>query len=128
MVFYHIGSNHRLAPVAHSAWKRLAFLTTLLADLAWVNGDRDAHDRTPPPAASEVAEVKRGYRPHADIRRQYIMSAEQRSAAIGYLDALLVLTADCAKLDEHAPSHTLAREALRFTDEITQLRDAVIAS
>src|SRR5262245_44214626 len=53
MIFYFLGSNHRLATIVHGARKRRSFLTMLLADLAWVHGDRDAHDGTPPPTAEQ---------------------------------------------------------------------------
>jgi hypothetical protein len=125
MVFYHLGSNHPSAIVAHGAGNRLDSFVTLLADLAWVHGDKGAHETRPLPEPPEVAAVRSVYRSHADTRRQYLMSAEQLAAVTAYLDALVPVVDGCTALDEHAPSRTLARECSRFSQDLLKLRDAV---
>lgn len=55
-----------------------------------------------------------------------IMNAEQRTAVLAYLDALLLEVTRCLDLDEHAPSATLGREARRFIGDFSRVRHAVM--
>jgi hypothetical protein len=103
---------------------RLPYLAALLADLAWTLGDHAAHDGTLPTAAPEAVEIKRVFRPHANMKQRTIMNDEQRLAVLAYLDALLAEVAHCVDLDAHAPSPTLAREARRFLGDFKEIRAA----
>jgi hypothetical protein len=127
MVYYHLGAGHHAIALATPSATRLRYITTLLADLAWIHGDREAHEGSLPPAAPEADEVKRVYKAHSSPGRRYAMSAEQRAAVLVYLDALLIEIAGCSDLDEHAPSRTLGREARSFATALSEVREAVAA-
>jgi hypothetical protein len=127
-VYYHFGAGHPVATLAAQPGSRLTFLMALLADLAWVHGDLEAHDGSGVLPALEADAVKRVCWLHTSPRRRYVMGLEQRAAVIAYLDALLVEIAGCAALDEHAPSRTLGREAHQLAADLIAIRAAVAAS
>ncbi len=127
-VYYHFGAGHSVATLAGQSGSRLPFLMALLADLAWVHGDLEAHEGSGVLPASEADEVTRVCRLYTGPRRRYVMDLGQRAAVLVYLDALLVELAACAALNEHAPSPTLGREAHRLAVDLTSIREAVAAS
>ena len=127
MVYYHLGAGHHAGALVTPSATRLRYIATLLADLAWTYGDRQAHEGSLPPVAPEADEVRRVYKAHSSPGRRYAMSAEQRAAVLVYLDALLIEIAGCSDLDEHAPSRTLGHEARRFTTDLSEVRAAVAA-
>jgi hypothetical protein len=105
---------------------RLPFLAALLADLAWTNGERSAHDAVLPPRAAEAEAVHRVFRYHVSERQRYPMEPAQRTAVLVYLDALLLEVTRCIEIEDHAPSATLGREARQFVGAVTELRRAAI--
>jgi hypothetical protein len=129
LLYYQFGAESALGGTIGHAANRLPYLAVLLADVAWTNGDHAAaHDGALPPPAPEAEAVRRVFRHHANVRRRMVMSAEQRTAVLAYLDALLVEVASCLELDDHAPSATLGREARRFVDDFTRVREAAFAT
>jgi hypothetical protein len=128
LLYYQFGGDSVLGGTISHAANRLPYLAALLADVAWTNGDQAAaHDGALPPPAPEAEAVRRVFRCHASVRRRVVMSPEQRTAVLAYLDALLTEVASCLALDEHAPSATLGREARRFVDDFTGVRKATLA-
>lgn len=127
LLYYQFQIGSASAATVGNAARRLPYLTTLLADLAWTRGDRAAHDDSPPGTAPEAAEIKRVFRPHAQSKRRTIMDHEQLTAVLAYLDALLAEVTRCIDLDEHAPSATLGREARRFVTDFTEVRLAAVS-
>lgn len=128
MIYYHLGAGHSAGALVMPSSNRLRYIATLLADLAWVHGDHEAHEGSSPPVAPEVDAVKRVYKVHSSPGRRYAMTADQRAAVLAYLDALSTEISGCIGLDEHAPSPTLGREARRFAGELAEIRAAVMAS
>jgi hypothetical protein len=127
-VYGHFGAGHPLAALAAGSASRMHFLVALLADLAWVHGDLEAHEGSGVLPAAEVEAVKRVCRLHTGPRRRYVMDVNQRDAILAYLDALLSELAGCAALDAHAPSPTLGREAHRLAADLASIREATAAS
>jgi hypothetical protein len=127
LLYYEFGAASATGVVITKVATRLSFLAALLADLAWTNGERSAHDGTRPPPAPEADAVRRVFRYHASERRRFAMNADQRSAVVAYLDALALEVARCIELEEHAPSATLGREARQFVGAVTEVRRATCA-
>ena len=126
LLYQDLGGSSQAGAAARQASARLPFLAFLLADLAWTNGDRSAHEGAPPPRAAEVDEVCRVYRHHDSERRRYPMSPEQRTAVLAYLDAVLVEVGRCLDLEEHAPSARLGQEAREFVSALAGIRRAAL--
>ena len=126
LLHYQFGTNSGYASSIDRAASRLPFMAALLADVAWTNGDKGAHDGTVPPSAPEAVAVQQVFREHGNIRRRPAMEPDQRAAVVAYLDALLKVVAGCCELDEHAPSATLGREARRFVADLSKVREATV--
>lgn len=124
LLYQELGGSSSLGASIDQAASRLPFLAFLLADLAWTNGEHSAHDERPPERAAEVDAVCRVFRHHASERRRYVMSSEQRTAVLAYLDAVLVEVGRCIGLEEHAPSARLGREARDFVSAVAEMRRA----
>ncbi len=128
LLYYQFGAGSTLGATINHAANRLPYLAALLADVAWTHGETGAaHDGALPVPAPEAEEVKRVFRHHANVKRRAIMSPEQRTAVVAYLDALLIEVGSCLELDEHAPSATLGREARRFVGDFREVREAAAA-
>jgi hypothetical protein len=124
LLYQEFGGSSSIGTAVNQMASRLPFLAFLLADLAWTNGERSAHDETLPERAAEVDAVCRVFRHHASERRRSVMDAEQRTAVLAYLDAVLVEVGRCIDLEEHAPSPRLGREARAFATALTGMRRA----
>jgi hypothetical protein len=127
LLYYQFGAGSNLGGTIGHAANRLPYLAVLLADVAWTHGEHAAHEGSLPPPAPEAEAVKRVFRHHANVKRRAIMSPEQRTAVVAYLDALLLEVGSCLDLDEHAPSATLGREARRFMSDFAEVRQAAAA-
>ena len=124
LLYQDLGGSSPAGLAAKQISDRLPFLAFLLADLAWTNGDRSAHEGAPPERAAEADAVCRVFRHHDSERRRYPMTQEQRAAVLVYLDAVLVEVGRCLDLEEHAPSARLGREAREFVSAVTDMRRA----
>mgnify|MGYP001156537440 CR=1 FL=1 len=124
LLYYEFGAASPTGVVITKVATRLSFLAALLADVAWTNGERSAHDGTRPPPAPEADAGRRVFRYHASSRRRSTMSGEQRAAVVAYLDALVTAVGRCIDLEEHAPSATLGREARQFVGAAAEARRA----
>ena len=80
LLYYEFGAASPTGVVITKVATRLPYLAALLADLAWTNGERTAHDGVVPPPAPEADAVRRVFRFHASERRRFAMNAEQRTA------------------------------------------------
>jgi hypothetical protein len=125
LLWYEFGIGGELGGKVLHGVHCLPYLAVLLADLAWTRGQRAAHDGALPPLAPEAEEVKRVFRYQVREGRRAAMNAEQRTAVLAYLDALLLEVAKCLDLDEYAPSATLGREARHFIDDFNKVRSAL---
>lgn len=115
------------ATIARGA-ARLPLIATLLADVAWTNGDKSGHDGRVPATAPEADAVRRVCTGVTNPRRHPSMAPAQRDAIVAYLDALLAVVGECCKLDVHAPSATLGVEARRFVADFTKVREATLVA
>ena len=127
LLYYEFGAASPTGVVITNVATRLPYLAALLADLAWTNGERTAHDGVVPPPAPEADAVRRVFRFHASERRRFAMNSEQRTAVVAYLDALLLEVTRCIELEDHAPSATLGREARQFVGAVSEVRGATYA-
>ena len=85
MIYYHLGVHHHAGALVMPSANRLRFIAMLLADLAWVHGDHEAHEGARSPQAAEAEAVKRVYKARSSSGRRYVMSAEQRTVVLAYL-------------------------------------------
>ncbi len=75
LLYYEFGAASPTGVVITKVATRLSYLAALLADLAWTNGERTAHDGVVPPPAPEADAVRRVFRFHASERRRFAMNS-----------------------------------------------------
>ena len=128
LLYHHCGGSSPAGAQINRSTDRLCHLAALLADLAWVHGEREVYGASLPPPAPEAAAVKHVHQAFLKPgHRRHLMNFEQRVAVLNYLDALLIAVSSCLDLDEHAPSQTLARKARGFVTDFTEVRNTAAA-